>query len=92
MASRLRCLLTGGLVALFAGAVTPALANSEVEKRAANPDTWGAPGRDNQLTRHSTLSDINTGNASKLQMAWSQSSGALRGHEGSLGQSPARVR
>jgi PQQ-dependent dehydrogenase (methanol/ethanol family) len=43
---------------------------------------WGAPGRDNQLTRHSPLGDINADNVSKLQMAWSQSSGALRGHEG----------
>ncbi len=36
----------------------------------------------NKGTRHSPLADINTTNAAKLQMAWSQSTGALRGHEG----------
>ncbi len=60
MASRMRSLLAGGLIALFTGYAVPALANSEVEKRAANPDTWGAPGRDNKLTRHSPLNDINS--------------------------------
>jgi PQQ-dependent dehydrogenase (methanol/ethanol family) len=64
------------------GMAGSALANSEVEKRAANPDTWGAPGRDNKLTRHSTLKDISTANVGKLNMIWSQSTGALRGHEG----------
>ena len=43
---------------------------------------WATPGGDQALTRHSRLKDINTGNASKLQMVWSQSSGTLRGHEG----------
>lgn len=59
-----------------------ALANDEIEKRAKNENLWPAPGRDNQLTRYSTLSDINTGNVNKLQMIWAQSTGALRGHEG----------
>ncbi len=39
-------------------------------------------GGDYGLKRHSTLSDINKDNVDKLQMAWSQSSGTLRGHEG----------
>lgn len=60
----------------------PSLANSEVEKRAANPNEWGAPGKDNKLTRHSTLNEINKDNVGKLNMIWSQSTGALRGHEG----------
>ncbi len=53
-------LLTGGLVVAMLGLSGPVLANAEVEKRAANPSEWGAPGRDNKLTRHSTLNDINT--------------------------------
>ena len=40
------------------------------------------PGQNNKLHRHSQLKDINTGNVAKLQHAWSQSTGALRGHEG----------
>ena len=39
-------------------------------------------GRDNQLTRHSALKDINAGNVKKLEMIWAQSTGALRGAEG----------
>ena len=43
---------------------------------------WTAPGADNQLTRHSELKQINTHNVKHLQLAWDQSTGALRGHEG----------
>ncbi len=73
--------IAGGLLAIAAGLTAPAFAD-EVSKRAENPNEWGAPGRDNKLTRHSPLADINTGNVAKMQMAWSQSTGALRGHEG----------
>jgi glucose dehydrogenase len=54
--------LAGALAVAAIGASGSALANAEVEKRAANPNEWGAPGRDNKLTRHSDLKDINTGN------------------------------
>lgn len=75
--------LAGGVVAAaLIGFAIPALAEDEVTQHAANANEWGAPGRDNALTRHSTLKDITTENVSKLQMVWSQSSGALRGHEG----------
>lgn len=57
-------------------------ANAEIEKRAENPNLWPAPGRDNQLTRHSQLGDINTKNVGNMHYIWSQSTGALRGHEG----------
>ena len=43
---------------------------------------WTVPGADNQLTRHSDLKQINTHNVKHLQLAWDQSTGALRGHEG----------
>jgi len=79
-------LLLSGL--LLAGAVgmpslaTAETASEEIDARAKNPDWWPAPGRDNKLTRHSNLKDINTDNIKKLQYVWSQSTGALRGHEG----------
>ncbi len=84
MSFRKSFLWAGGLaVALLCGAATvPSFANEQIEQEAKNPDLWPAPGRDNQLTRHSPLADINTGNVDKLQLAWSQSTGALRGHEG----------
>ncbi|HEU4475432.1 MAG TPA: hypothetical protein VFR71_01880, partial [Methyloceanibacter sp.] len=78
-------LLAGGLVALLLGLPGPAAsANSDEEQlaRIKDPDQWPAPGRDFALTRHSTLSDINTKNINKLQMIWLQGTNALRGHEG----------
>jgi PQQ-dependent dehydrogenase (methanol/ethanol family) len=57
-------------------------ASAEIEQRAKDPNQWPAPGRDNQLTRHSALTDINAGNVKKLEMIWAQSTGALRGAEG----------
>ncbi len=74
-----RLALLLGAATAFAGG---AFANQEIEQRAKNPDLWPAPGRDNQGTRHSTLADINAGNVGKLNYVWSQSTGALRGHEG----------
>jgi PQQ-dependent dehydrogenase (methanol/ethanol family) len=73
---------TGAVCAGLLSFSIAAQANDEIEKRAKDPNQWGAPGRDNQLTRHSPLADINAENVGKLQMAWSQSTGALRGHEG----------
>jgi glucose dehydrogenase len=37
-------------------------ASAEIDQRAKDPNQWPAPGRDNQLTRHSELKDINTEN------------------------------
>ncbi|MEQ1671793.1 MAG: PQQ-binding-like beta-propeller repeat protein, partial [Hyphomicrobium sp.] len=74
--------IAGGVLAAMVGFTGPAFANAEVDKRAANPNEWGAPGRDNKMTRHSPLADISAANVTKLNMAWSQSTGALRGHEG----------
>lgn len=81
MKSKLRLLLSITLMA-FMGFTGHAIANDEIEQRAKNANLWPAPGRDNKLTRYSTLSDINTDNVKKMQMVWSQSTGALRGHEG----------
>ncbi|WP_434361181.1 PQQ-dependent dehydrogenase, methanol/ethanol family [Parasalinivibrio latis] len=67
------------LITSPAGAET---ASAEIDKRAQDQKLWPAPGRDNALTRHSQLNQINTGNIENLQYAWSQSTGGLRGHEG----------
>src|SRR5262245_49008860 len=72
MRSRRGRWLASGIVAAFVvGFCGGALANDEIEKRAKDPNQWPAPGRDNQLTRHSPLKDITTDNVAKLQMAWS---------------------
>ena len=59
-----------------------AASDSEQFQRFKDPNQWGAPAGNLNLTRYSTLKDINTGNVKELQMTWSQSSGTLRGHEG----------
>jgi len=70
--------VVGGLA--FSGAVYAADSGTNANDRDQN--LWTSPSGDNQLTRHSDLKGINTGNVSHLQLAWDQSTGALRGHEG----------
>lgn len=59
-----------------------AQANDEIIQMTQNPDRWATPGKNLALHRYSELSDINTESVGKMQMAWAQSTGALRGHEG----------
>ena len=56
--------VAGGLIALMMGLSGAALAGSDEEQlaRMKDPDQWPAPGRDFQLTRHSSLAEINTKN------------------------------
>lgn len=60
-----------------------ALANADVEKLTANPKNWAMQAGDMYNQRHSQLKQINTGNVGKMQVAWTFSTGVLRGHEGS---------
>jgi lanthanide-dependent methanol dehydrogenase len=60
-----------------------AQANSDVEKLTANPKNWAMQAGDMYNQRYSQLSQINAGNVNKLQVAWTFSTGVLRGHEGS---------
>ena len=43
---------------------------------------WTMPNKNLSATRHSGLTEINTGNVQNLKAAWSFSTGVLRGHEG----------
>lgn len=56
--------------------------DAEQFKAFANPDLWAAPAGDLSLWRYSPLKQITTSNVDHLQLAWSQSLGALRGQEG----------
>ena len=49
---------------------------------AQSANDWAMPAGDYANTRYSTLKQINTGNVGKLQVAWTFSTGVLRGHEG----------
>ncbi len=48
-----------------------------------DPAQWVLPGKNFAGTRYSSLEDINAGNIENLDVAWTFSTGALRGHEGS---------
>ncbi|HZF23280.1 MAG TPA: methanol/ethanol family PQQ-dependent dehydrogenase [Burkholderiales bacterium] len=60
-----------------------AQANSDVERLTANPKNWAMQAGDMYNQRYSKLGQINAGNVNKLQVAWTFSTGVLRGHEGS---------
>ena len=59
-----------------------AYANDELIKMSQNPKDWVMPAGDYANTRYSKLNQINAANVGKLQVAWTFSTGVLRGHEG----------
>ncbi|PJN94044.1 PQQ-dependent dehydrogenase, methanol/ethanol family, partial [Amaricoccus sp. HAR-UPW-R2A-40] len=61
----------------------PTFANDSVLELTQNPKQWAAQLGDYAGTRYSKLDQINAGNVGDLQVAWSFSTGVLRGHEGS---------
>ena len=48
----------------------------------ANAQDWSMPTGDYANTRYSKLNQITAANVGKLQVAWTFSTGVLRGHEG----------
>jgi PQQ-dependent dehydrogenase (methanol/ethanol family) len=67
-------------VAVFAaGAVH---ANDELIKMSQNPKDWVMPTGDYANQRYSQLKQITAQNVGRLQVAWTFSTGVLRGHEG----------
>src|ERR687885_875869 len=58
-------------------------ANDELQKLIQDPNQWAIQTGDYANTRYSKLDQINAGNVGKLQVAWTFSTGVLRGHEGS---------
>jgi len=68
-----------GVAAMFAAS---AQANDELQKMSQNPKEWVMPTGDYANTRYSKLNQINAQNVNKLQVAWTFSTGVLRGHEG----------
>ena len=70
-----------GLALLAVPAVVQA--NADVEKNIANSKNWAVQAGDMYNQRYSQLKQINTGNVKNLQVAWTFSTGVLRGHEGS---------
>jgi PQQ-dependent dehydrogenase (methanol/ethanol family) len=68
------------LAALLLGSA--ALANDELLKMQENDNNWVMPTGDYANHRYSKLDQINSKNAGNLRVAWTFSTGVLRGHEG----------
>jgi PQQ-dependent dehydrogenase (methanol/ethanol family) len=75
--------LTLSAVAVLMLGAAPTFANDSVIELTQNPKQWAAQLGDYAGTRYSKLDQINAGNVGDLQVAWSFSTGVLRGHEGS---------
>jgi PQQ-dependent dehydrogenase (methanol/ethanol family) len=73
--------LAAGLMGAAAIAF-PASANDSVTKITKDPKQWGIQTGDYANHRYSKLDEINKDNVKKLQVAWTFSTGVLRGHEG----------
>ena len=71
------------LGAILLALPTVAMANADVEKNIANSKNWAMQAGDMYNQRYSKLNQINTKNVGKMQVAWTFSTGVLRGHEGS---------
>jgi PQQ-dependent dehydrogenase (methanol/ethanol family) len=73
--------LTSALL-VSAALATPAWANDSVTKLTSDPNNWAMQAGDYANTRYSKLDQINKGNVKDLKVAWTFSTGVLRGHEG----------
>ena len=74
--------LSGAAVIGTVALAQSASANEGLLVMQDNPADWVMPLRDYSSTRYSDLGQINKGNVGDLQVAWTFSTGVLRGHEG----------
>ncbi|MBN9560319.1 MAG: methanol/ethanol family PQQ-dependent dehydrogenase [Alphaproteobacteria bacterium] len=70
-------------VLLTTTAVAQTSANGDLTKMQSNASEWVMPTKSYDNQRYSTLDQITAQNVGKLQVAWTFSTGVLRGHEGS---------
>ena len=85
MRYRSRSVLVGiaAMVATVASVTTMAVLG--LDQWMGNPANWATQAGDYANHRYSTLTQINAGNVGNLQVAWTLSTGVLRGHEGRIG-------
>jgi lanthanide-dependent methanol dehydrogenase len=76
-------LMRGAVLAAAAVISSSALADADLDAKMADPANWASQAGDNANHRHSELKQITGDNVNKLQVAWTISTGVLRGHEGS---------
>ena len=75
--------LVGAAVLTSAACSNAVSAQSDLEKAMGSSSNWASQAGDYANHRYSDLNQTNAGNVAKLQVAWSMSTGVLRGHEGS---------
>ena len=71
------------IAAAAAATSSIALADADLDQKIADSANWAAQAGDYSNHRYSELKQINASNVGKLQVAWTMSTGVLRGHEGS---------
>ncbi len=76
-------MLKRGLAATLLLSSAPVYANDSVMQAIGDSTQWAIQTGDYANTRYSELDQINRENVGKLQVAWTFSTGVLRGHEGS---------
>src|SRR6185312_15341831 len=73
-----------GIAAMAATVVSvTAIADPDLDQKMSNPANWASQAGDYANHRYSELTQINASNVAQLQVAWTLSTGVLRGHEGS---------
>ena len=77
-----RLLTASGAVLALAVLASPGSANQELLLMEKNPSDWVSPTGDYANQRYSKLAQINKDNVGDLKVAWTFSTGVLRGHEG----------
>ena len=76
--------MTSKRFVIFLALVVPyfAGANEDLQRLTADSSNWATWGGDYAGTRYSQLTQIDKNNVGRLQVAWTFSTGVLRGHEG----------
>ena len=70
-----------GMAWMLAGLAGTAAVQAQSAAAVADDGQWTMPARDHANTRYSGLDQIHTGNVGQLRLAWTFSTGVLRGHE-----------
>ena len=79
---RLTLLTTGAFAVAVAALPAVANANEDLMKLSTDPKQWVMPTGNYANWRYSELDQITKDNVKNLQVAWTFSTGVLRGHEG----------
>ncbi len=70
-----------GMAWMLAGLMGTVAAQAQPDAPPADDGQWTMPARDHANTRYSGLDQVHTGNVAQLRLAWTFSTGVLRGHE-----------